>query len=118
MNLAFLLILEDSSAADHRSRCARADCNENHHAQNRRATAGCNTTGETWFREATVTMHIGSLGTGAMGFSHVQLVRDEFARERVQVAAICDTHAREPRQSDRSRYSGRRAECVGSTRLM
>src|SRR4029079_7904521 len=36
-------------------------------------------------------MKLGFLGTGAMGLSHVQLVRDEFPR--VQIAAVCDTHA-------------------------
>src|SRR5439155_23742650 len=36
-------------------------------------------------------MRLGLLGTGAMGLSHVQLVRDQFPQ--VQIAAICDTHA-------------------------
>ena len=36
-------------------------------------------------------MRLGFLGTGSMGLSHVQLVRDEFPQ--VQIAAICDTHA-------------------------
>jgi predicted dehydrogenase len=40
-----------------------------------------------------VTLRIGFLGTGAMGLSHVQLVRDEFPSDRVQIAAVCDTHA-------------------------
>jgi predicted dehydrogenase len=38
-------------------------------------------------------LRIGFLGTGSMGLSHVQLVRDEFSFDRVQIAAVCDTHA-------------------------
>jgi predicted dehydrogenase len=38
-------------------------------------------------------LRIGFLGTGSMGLSHVQLVRDEFPSDRVQIAAVCDTHA-------------------------
>jgi predicted dehydrogenase len=34
---------------------------------------------------------LGFLGTGSMGLSHVQLVRDEFPH--VDIAAVCDTHA-------------------------
>lgn len=36
-------------------------------------------------------MKLGFLGTGSMGLSHVQLVRDEFPQ--VEIAAVCDTHA-------------------------
>jgi predicted dehydrogenase len=36
-------------------------------------------------------VRLGFLGTGSMGFSHVQLVRDEFPD--VAIAAVCDTHA-------------------------
>ena len=38
-----------------------------------------------------MSLRLGFLGTGAMGLSHVQLVRDEF--RRVQITAVCDTHA-------------------------
>jgi predicted dehydrogenase len=38
-----------------------------------------------------MTLRLGFLGTGSMGLSHVQLVRDEFPD--VQLAAVCDTHA-------------------------
>jgi predicted dehydrogenase len=36
-------------------------------------------------------VRLGFLGTGSMGLSHVQLVRDEFPH--VTIAAVCDTHA-------------------------
>ena len=36
-------------------------------------------------------MKLGFLGTGSMGLSHVQLVRDEFPD--VELAAVCDTFA-------------------------
>src|SRR5688572_20260120 len=38
-----------------------------------------------------MSLRVGFLGTGSMGLSHVQLVRDEFPH--VQIAAVCDTHA-------------------------
>ncbi len=38
-------------------------------------------------------MKLGFLGTGSMGLSHVQLVRDEFPESRIQIAAVCDPHA-------------------------
>src|SRR6059058_2912605 len=38
-------------------------------------------------------MRLGFLGTGSMGLSHVKLVRDEFPSSRVEISAVCDTHA-------------------------
>jgi predicted dehydrogenase len=38
-----------------------------------------------------MSLGVGFLGTGSMGLSHVQLVRDEFPQ--AQIAAVCDTHA-------------------------
>src|SRR5256885_1011366 len=37
-----------------------------------------------------MTLRVGFLGTGSMGLSHVQLVRDEFPD--IDIAAVCDTH--------------------------